>query len=126
MIRQFFSLSGLLLAACSTFSPATKIGLATLTVNEMQNGFLVEIRTENPVSDVAITLPGSRWLIITVPDTLLDTSAIAVYRSREVDSTEVHRFETATQFAIRLKKPISSAEVIPPSGRKNILISVFF
>jgi len=126
MTRRFIFLAGLFFAACSVFSPALKFGFATLTVNEMQNGFLVEIQTENPVGDVTTTVPSSRWLIITIPDTLLDTSAIAVYRSREVDSTEVRRFETATQFALRFTQPISSTEVVPGKDKRTILLSVFF
>ncbi len=126
MIRRSVYLAALLLAACSVFSPALKFGSATLRVNELQNGFLVEIQTENPVSDVTTAVPGSRWLIITIADTLLDTSAIAVYRSREIDSTEVRRFETATQFALRFRRAISSTELIPGKDRRTILLSVFF
>lgn len=103
-----------------------KFGSAVLSVDEMQNGFLLEIQTENPVGDLATTVPGGRWLIITIPDTLIDTTSIAAYRSREVDSTEVRRFKTATQFAVRMTKPISSAEVIPGPERRRILISVFY
>jgi len=119
-------LAGLFLASCSVFSPAIRFGSATLTVNEMQNGFLVEIRTENPVTDVTTTVPSARWLIITIPDTLLETNTVAAYRSREVDSTEVRRFETATQFALRFTQPISSTELIPGKDRRIILLSVFF
>lgn len=103
-----------------------KFGSVTLSVDEMQNGFLLELQTENPVGEVATTLPGARWLIITLPDTLMDTTFIAAYRSREIDSTEVRRFETATQFAVRMTRPISSAEVIRGPDRRRVLISVFY
>lgn len=115
-----------LFVSCGVFSPALKFGSASLAVQEMQNGFLVEIMTENPVGNVTTMVPGSRWLIITIPDTLLDTTAIIAFRSRQVDSTEVRRFETATQFSVRMTKSISSAEVISTGERRKILISVFF
>ncbi|MEX1137798.1 MAG: hypothetical protein WEB33_02665 [Bacteroidota bacterium] len=126
MTKRVIVLFFLIFSSCAVFSPSVKFGSAILSVDEMQNGFLVEIRLENPVSDVSTTLPGSRWLIITVPDTLLDTAAVAAFRSREVDSTEVRRFETATQFALRFTKPITSTDMIRGKDRRTILLSVFF
>lgn len=114
------------LSSCGTFSPAVKFDSVELHVEKLQNGYLVEILTENPVGEVSTLVTRPYWLIVTIADTLLDTIAVAAYRSAIVDSTEVRRFETATQFAVRMTKPISSAEVISTAERRKILISVFF
>ena len=114
------------LSSCGTFSPAVKFNSAEIHVEKLQNGYLVEILTGNSAGEVSTLVTRPNWLIVTIADTLLDTVAVAAYRSAMVDSTEVRRFETATQFAVRMTKPISSAEVIPTAERRKILISVFF
>jgi hypothetical protein len=103
-----------------------KFSSAELRVEKLQNGYLVELITENPVGEVSTLVTRPQWLIITIADTLLDTTAVAAYRSAMVDSTEVRRFETATQFAVRMTRPISSAEVISTAEKRKVVISVFF
>jgi len=112
--------------SCALFSPALSISPATLRVEELQNGYFVEINMDRPADDVTTLLTYSNWLTITVADTLLDTTGVAVFRSAHVDSTIVRRFETATQFSLRFVRPVSSAEVLRMAGRKNVTISVFF
>ena len=125
-MRCIIPLIGAFVTSCALIAPSVKFSPARLDVKELQNGYLVEIITENPAGDVTTLITPSNWLTITVTDTLLDTTAIAEYRSAMVDSTLVRRFETATQFSLRFVKPVASADVLHAAEKRNILISVFF
>ncbi|HEX9615710.1 MAG TPA: hypothetical protein VGA55_09380 [Bacteroidota bacterium] len=125
-MRRIVPLIGIVVTSCALIAPSAKFSPAELDVKELQNGYLVEILTENPASDVTTLITPANWLTITVTDTLLDTTMVAEYRSAMVDSTLVRRFETATQFSLRFVKPVSSAEVLREAEKRNILISVFF
>jgi hypothetical protein len=116
-----------LLVSCSLFSTALRFEPVALAVEERRNGFLVELLTDTAIADGAGTMIARpHWLIVTVPDTLLDTTGVATFRSPIVDSTEVHRFETVTQFSLRFTKAISSAEILRSRNNKGLAISVFF
>jgi hypothetical protein len=125
-VKRFAPALVFLACSCSLFSTSAKFGSVDFSVEEMQNGYLVEIQAEHPMQDVTTLVTPANWLTITVTDTLLDTTLVAAYRSPMVDSTLVRRFETATQFSLRFTKPVSSAEVLHEHHQRNILISVFF
>ncbi|GJQ19672.1 MAG: hypothetical protein HBSIN02_00270 [Bacteroidia bacterium] len=117
----------LLFASCAVFSPSLRLEPVRLGVEERNNGFLVELLTQAAIREKATTIiVPPNWLIVTLPDTSLDTVSIAAFRSPLVDSTEVHRFETVTQYSIRFRKKISSAEILNVGSFPGLVISVFF
>lgn len=120
-------LVSLTLVSCSVFSPAFRLEPVRLEVEERSNGFLVGFLTEASVVPKATTIIAPpNWLIVTIPDTLLDTTSVASFRSPLVDSTEVHRFETVTQYSLRFRKKITSSEILNTGASRSLVISVFF
>lgn len=117
----------LLCASCAVFSPSLRLEDVDLGVQERRNGFLVEFRTGADIPDgVTTIIAPPNWLIVTVPHALLDTTSVSHFRSSAVDSTEVHRFESVTQFSLRFRKSISSAEILRSPRLNGLTISVFF
>lgn len=117
----------LFFASCSVFSPSLRLESVDLGVEERNNGFLVEFLTEAAIREgVTTIITPPNWLIVTVPHAFLDTSAVARYRSPAIDSTEVHRFETVTQFSLRFRRSISSVEILRSPRAHGLAISVFY
>jgi len=94
-------------------------------IEKMQNGYLFKIRTEHPVGDVSAFVGPGNWLLVTVVDSLLDTTRIAAFRSSLVDTVEVRHFRSAFQFSLHFTTRISRVEVVHDNPGREILISVF-
>lgn len=116
----------LVFSACAVFSPSAALSPTHLHIDHLENGYLLRIGLDREARDVSAIVAKPNWLIVTIPDTLIDTSVVARYRTREVDSTEVSRFETATQFSFRFLRHVSAVEVLYSTDRHAILLSVFY
>lgn len=100
-------------------------GVEYVGVEKMQNGYLFRIRTEHPVGDVSAFVGPGNWLLVTVVDSLLDTTRIAAFRSSLVDTVEVRHFPSAFQFSLHFTTRIDRVEVVHDNPGREILISVF-
>lgn len=114
----------LMLSSCGIFSPAGA-GLASLTVEQLSNGYLIRIVAENDVGEAAAFVRPDNWLIVTIADSTLRMKELTTFRSTLVDSVEVTPFATAVQVSLRLTKQVDAVEVIRQKPVNEILISLF-
>jgi hypothetical protein len=121
---SFFA-SLLFLSSCSVSTPAIKTGVLDMTIENMENGHLVNIRIDRPVGAVSALVTTAQWLIVTIEDSLLDTKNLESFRSDLIDTVEITRFPTALQLTLHLTIGVDAVEVIHANPGQDVLLSLF-
>jgi HAMP domain-containing protein len=112
------------IGACSLFAPLKSTG-ASIEIEELSNGYLIHIVTDQPVGEVSAFLSSGNWLLITIADSTIEDLSIESIHSEFVDSAEVNSFPSAVQISLHLTMIVDALDVLHEDQSSNIMISVF-
>lgn len=122
--RGCFLLLVLTIGGCAVFTSGTSTVVAPI-VEEKQNGFLVELPSNDSHPQADALVASERWVIVTVVDPLYDLTPFERFSSPYVDSLEVNRFVSAVQISMRFRQRLSEASIVSSPLDPVIQISVF-
>jgi hypothetical protein len=118
-------LSLTLFSSCATvFSSAYDV--SAMTVENKENGCLVELSARKPIKDVTAFVSRDNWLVITLVGATVDFDRLRSWESDDlVSEVEVVGYRTSVQLTLKLKKIFRTCEVVRPKGTNNVEISLF-
>lgn len=96
-----------------------------ISIEELSNGYLVQIVTPSPVGEVSTLISTGNWLLITIADSTITPPILESISSPLVDSLEISSFPSAVQISMHLTKTVDAVDVIHRIPSTEILISLF-
>lgn len=111
--------------SCAALVPSAGVGVMEMRTDSYDNGHVVEFVADRPVGAVSALVTRGRWLVVTIVDTLLETSELEMFRSSVVDTVEITRFPTALQVACHLTFRPDGFEVVHTDPSPSVVISLF-
>lgn len=123
------------LIAVGDLHPGPKFDLASLSIEERDNGSLVRLHLAKPITDYEswlkpIDAPGkgtqeNYWLYVTLVGTTVDTAALeAVKLKGLIKQLLVFQSPTSAQLTFRLKGEITGTEMLPADEGNDLLLTI--
>lgn len=104
---------------------ARRIDVTSVTVDVKKNGYLLRIHSRKKLSDVDRFVRDDNWLYVTIPNARADTAAINAAQPADIFELMVAvQSPTSAQLAFKLRKKLSSSEIVEDATSNDILVSL--
>ncbi len=100
--------------------------ISDLSVQQKQNGYLIELSAHRPIEDVTAFISKDNWLVITLVGATVDFDRLRMRKPDElISEVQVVGYSTSVQLTLKLKRDFRSCDVIHAPGNSTIDISLF-
>lgn len=127
--RRWFSPAVVLIIfaieSCGVLPLATRSASLEVRSQTLANGYLISLSSDRKINDVTAFIARGNWLVVTVVDSLLETTDALTAQPAFADSVEVTRFPTLLQLAFRLTVDVADVEVVEDPASGHVWISLF-
>lgn len=111
--------------SCGIIPLGTRSSTLEVRSQTMANGYLISLSSDRKIDEVKAFITRGNWLVLTVVDSLLESTDALASQPSFVDSVEVTRFPTLLQLAFRLTVDVDDVEVVQDPASGHVWISLF-
>ncbi len=111
--------------SCATFS-SPSYDISGVRVEHKKNGYLVDLRVNHAVGDVAAFISKDNWLIVTVVGATVDFDRLrAMEPNGLITECQIVGSRTSVQVTLKLREEFRSCEVIRSPDGTDVSIALF-